>query len=89
MRQRLDLLTSVQLHGVELSGGAWATRGYTFGGRPGTWGSVGLPIRGDSLLTLGIDYAPLTWTSAPALRGSVSVRKRFSVPIPWAAMTTT
>jgi hypothetical protein len=81
--QRADLLASVKVHEIELAGGAWATRGYTSGGRPGLWTSVGLPVGGDRILTLGIDYSPLTWTSEPSLRGTVTIRQRFTLPVPF------
>jgi len=81
--QRVDLLASLKVHEIELAGGAWATRGYTSGGRPGLWTSVGLPVGGDRILTLGIDYSPLTWTSEPSLRGTVTIRQRFTLPVPF------
>jgi hypothetical protein len=82
-RQRVDVMTSLKLRDVELAGGAWATRGYAVGGRPGMWTSVGIPVGYDSLATFAIDYSPLTWTAAPSLRGSVSIRKRFTLPVPF------
>jgi hypothetical protein len=44
---------------------------------------IGLPVGSDSLLTLGVDYAPLTWVGEPRLRGTINVRKRFAVPVPF------
>jgi hypothetical protein len=82
-RQRLDLMTALKFGEFELAGGAWATRGYTVGGRPGAWTAIGLPVGFDSLLTLGIDYTPLTWAGEPSLRGTVNIRKRFSIPVPF------
>jgi hypothetical protein len=82
-RQRLDLMASLQFGELELAGGAWATRGYTAGGQPGMWTSVGIPVGFDSLATFAIDYSPVTWTAAPGLRGSVSFRKRFTLPMPF------
>lgn len=82
-QQRLDLLASLNAGAWELAGGAWATRRYTSGGRPGIWTSVGAPIRDELILMFGVDYSPLTWTAAPALRGSISVRKRFALPVPF------
>jgi hypothetical protein len=80
-RQRVDLIASLKAKDMELAGGAWATRGYTSGGKPGMWTSIGVPVGYDSTLTLGIDYSSLTWTADPSLRGSVTIRKRFSVPM--------
>jgi hypothetical protein len=42
-----------------------------------------LPLGFDWLLTGGVDYTPLTWTAEPSLRGTVSLRKRFSIPMPF------
>jgi hypothetical protein len=50
---------------------------------PGAWTSIGLPVGFDSLLTLGGDYAPLTWIGEPTLRGTITVRKRFAIPVPF------
>jgi hypothetical protein len=82
-RQRVDALAALTLRGFEFAGGAWFTRGYAAGGRPGAWTSLGLPIGFDWLLTAGVDYTPLTWTAEPSLRGTVSLRKRFSMPMPF------
>jgi hypothetical protein len=82
-RQRADFIASLAIRSVELAGGAWATRGYTSGGRPGAWMTVGLPVGGDRLLTLGVDYSPLTWVSEPSLRGMLSIRQRLSFPMPF------
>lgn len=84
VRQRADVMTSLHLGGWELAGGGWATRGYAVGGRPGVWGTVGMPIGFDSLVTLGLDYAPATWTGEPSLRGLIAIRKSFSLPLPFA-----
>jgi hypothetical protein len=77
----------VKVGALELAGGAWVTRGYAVGGRPGAWTSVGFPIGFDALLTVGIDYTPLTWTGDPSLRGMMTVRKRFSLPMPFVTGT--
>jgi hypothetical protein len=82
-QQRIDLLGSLKLAGFELAGGAWATSGYTSGGRPGVWTSVGVPVGWESMLLLGVDYSPPTWTSTPSLRGIVSIRKMFTLPLPF------
>jgi hypothetical protein len=82
-RQRFDLIASVKAKDLEFAGGAWATRGYTSGGKPGMWTNVGVPVGYDSTLTLGVDYSPLTWIAQPSLRGLVTIRKRFSVSMPF------
>lgn len=82
-RDRFDLIGSLKAKGLELAGGAWATRGYASGGRPGMWTSIGVPVGYDSMLTVALDYSPLTWIAEPSLRGMVSIRKRFSVPMPF------
>ncbi|MDP1572148.1 MAG: hypothetical protein Q8L86_19295 [Vicinamibacterales bacterium] len=82
-QQRLDLLASLTAGAWELAGGAWVTRGFTFGGRPGIWASVGAPVGDDWMVMLGVDYSPLTWTAAPVPRGSLSIRKRFAFPVPF------
>jgi hypothetical protein len=83
VQQRFDLLASLQFRGTEVAGGAWVTRGYASGGRPGAWTSVGVPVGFESMLLLGLDYSPLTWTDLPSLRGMVGVRKRFTFPVPF------
>lgn len=82
-RQRFDLIASLKAKDLEFAGGTWATRGYTSGGKPGMWTNVGVPVGYDSTLTLGVDYSPLTWIAQPSLRGMVTIRKRFSVPMPF------
>jgi hypothetical protein len=82
-RQRFDLIASLKARDLEFTGGAWATRGYASGGKPGMWTNIGLPVGHDSTLTLGVDYSPLTWIARPSLRGLVMIRKRFSAPMPF------
>ena len=82
-RERADLLLSTKVRWAELAGGAWVTRGYTFGGQPGSWVSIGVPAGAETILTVGLDYTLLTWTSPSSLRGVVSIRKRFTAPIPF------
>jgi len=82
-RERADLLLSTRVRWAELAGGAWVTRGYAFGGQPGSWFSVGLPTGADTVATIGFDYSPVTWTAQPSLRGIVSIRKRFTAPVPF------
>lgn len=82
-RERVDLMVSWKVRALELAGGAWGTRGYTSGGRPGAWTSVGFPIGGDRFVTVGVDYSSLTWTAAPSLRGMLAVRQAFTLPVPF------
>jgi hypothetical protein len=86
-RDRFDAIGSLKAKGLEVAGGAWATRGYTSGGRPGMWTSVGVPVGYDSTLSVALDYSPLTWVAEPSLRGMVSIRKRFSAPMPFVRPT--
>jgi hypothetical protein len=79
----MDLMASLKFGAAELMGGAWMTRGYALGGQPGMWTSIGVPVGYESMLTLGIDYSPLTWTSDPSLRATVSFQKRFSLAMPF------
>jgi hypothetical protein len=81
--QRADLLASLRVHAIELAGGAWGTRGYVAGGTPGAWASVGVPVPGGRLLTLGIEYSSLTWLSEPSLRGTVTIRQPINFPVPF------
>jgi hypothetical protein len=83
-RQRFDALASLKLGATEFTGGAWATRGYDSGGRPGIWTSIGIPVGFESTLLVGADYSPVTWADAPSLRGMVSIRKGFTFPVPFA-----
>jgi hypothetical protein len=59
------------------------TRGYTVGGRPGRGRPSASRSASTRLLTLAVDYAPLTWVGEPRLRGTINVRKRFAVPVPF------
>ena len=82
-RQRLDLLASLKVRKLELAGGAWTNRGYTAIGRSGAWTSVGLPLGAGRVLNLGIGPSPLTWNSEPSLRGLVTIRQGFALPLPF------
>jgi hypothetical protein len=82
-QQRADLMASLKVGGFELAGGAWATRGYAAGGRPGMWTSLDIPITYDVALSVGVDHSPLVWTAEPTWRTTVSVRKRFVLPLPF------
>ncbi len=81
--QRADLVGSLNLARYEVAGGAWATRGYTFGGQPGFWASFGVPVTQQTLITIGVDHAPPVWGADPSLRFALSARKRFSMPLPF------
>lgn len=81
--QRADLVGSLNVARYELAGGAWATRGYTFGGKPGVWASLGVPVAQQTLITIGVDHAPPVWGADPSLRFALSARKRFSMPLPF------
>jgi hypothetical protein len=81
--QRADFLASAHLRQWELAGGAWLTRGYPSGGEPGMWASIGVPVRSDLLLSVGLDRTPIEWTAQPTWRASLGVRKRFSIPLPF------
>ncbi len=84
VQQRLDLLASLHIGGAEFAGGAWLTRGYASGGRPGAWTSIGVPVGFESMVVFGLDYSPLNWTDVPSLRGSLAFRKTLAFPVPFA-----
>jgi len=84
VQQRVDLLASLHVRGMELAGGTWFTRGYASGGRPGAWTSIGVPVGFESMVVFGLDYSPLNWTDVPALRGSLAFRKTLAFPVPFA-----
>jgi hypothetical protein len=73
----------VHLREFELAGGAWGTRGYAFGGRPGMWTTIGVPLGHEFLVTVGAERSPFTWTSEPTWRGLLTIRKRFDLPLPF------
>jgi hypothetical protein len=81
--ERADLLGTVNARGLEFAGGAWITRGYSIGGAPGFWATVGIPASRDRIMNFGIDYSPPTWTSKPSLRGVFTVHQRIAIPIPF------
>jgi hypothetical protein len=81
--QRADVLASAHVRQWELAGGGWLTRGYSSGGQPGMWASIGIPVRSDLLISVGIDHAPVEWTTQSTWRGSLGIRKRFSIPLPF------
>jgi hypothetical protein len=82
-RQRVDFMMSLKVQALEMAGGAWATRGYTSGGWPGAWTSIGIPIGGGRSVTVGVDYSSRTWTGPPSLRGMVAIRQGFTFPLPF------
>jgi hypothetical protein len=82
-RERADLIASLNIRRWEFAGGTWGTRGYTSGGQPGMWTSVGVPVGHEFLITVGVDRAPIDWTSEPTWRGTLTIRKRFSLPLPF------
>jgi hypothetical protein len=82
-RLRTDLLGSLKLGDWELAGGAWATRGWMAGGEPGVWTQIGIPVTYDLLLSVGIEHAPPTWGQPPQWLGTVGVRKKVAVPVPF------
>ncbi|HSJ10970.1 MAG TPA: hypothetical protein VK928_13690, partial [Longimicrobiales bacterium] len=82
-RLRTDLLGSLKLGEWELAGGAWATRGWTFGGEPGLWTQVGMPVSFDLMLTAGVEHAPPEYGKAPMWLGTLGVRKRLTLPVPF------
>ena len=84
VQQRFDLLASLHVAGAELAGGAWLTRGYASGGRPGAWTSIGVPVGFESMIVFGLDYSPLNWTDVPSLRGALAFRKTLTFPVPFA-----
>lgn len=81
--ERVDVIASLNLARWELASGAWGTRGYVSGGEPGVWASVGVPLRGDTLILVGIDRAPIEWGVQPTWRATLGVRQRFALPLPF------
>jgi hypothetical protein len=82
--RRGDVIASLNVNRWELAGGGWVTHGYIAGGEPGMWTSVGIPTGRELLLTVGVDRASVDWISRPSWRGTLTVRKRFSLPLPFA-----
>jgi hypothetical protein len=83
-RLRADLLISLVSGGLELAGGAWATRGWAGGGAPGVWTNIGLPVTSKLTLFLGVEHGPhLLAPDAPPWRLSVGVRQKLVVPLPF------
>jgi hypothetical protein len=82
-RLRSDLLGSLKLGEWELMGGAWATRGLPRGGEPGVWSQLGIPFGHDLLLSVGLEHAPPTWGQPPQWLGTLGVRQRLAVPLPF------
>jgi hypothetical protein len=82
-RMRTDLLGSLKLGEWEAAGGAWATRGWASGGDPGFWTQIGVPVSFDLLLALGLERAPRSWGQAPAFLGTLGIRKKLMVPVPF------
>ena len=81
LQQRIDALASIKLRDYELSGGAWTTRGYTVGGRPGVWTTAAVPTSLGFTVVPGIEYAPLTYMASPAWHGSLMLRRPLVVPL--------
>jgi hypothetical protein len=82
-RLRTDLLGSLKLGDWEWAGGAWATRGLTRGGEPGFWTQLGVPVTHDRLLSLGVEHAPIAWGAPPRWMGTLGVRQKVTLPIPF------
>lgn len=71
------------VRGVELAGGAWATRGYASGGLPGGWTSVGFSVGGGRFLIVALDYSSPTWTASPGLRAMLAIRQGLTLSMPF------
>jgi len=82
-RLRTDLLGSLRRGEWELAGGAWATRGLERGGEPGFWIQVGVPVTADLLFSTGIERAPATWGAPPRWMGTLGVRQKVTLPLPF------
>jgi hypothetical protein len=82
-RLRTDVLGSVKLGEWEAAGGGWATRGWTAGGDPGFWAQLGIPVTYDLLLTVGAEHAPAAWGRRPEWLGTVGLRKKLTVAVPF------
>jgi hypothetical protein len=81
VQQRIDALASIKMRDYELSGGAWATRGYTAGGHPGVWTTAAVPTSIGLTVVAGVEYTPLTYLGLPAWRGSLMLRRPLVVPL--------
>jgi hypothetical protein len=82
-RLRTDLLGSLQAGDWEVAGGAWATRGWKAGGEPGVWTQLGIPVSYDLQLSVGIEHAPPDYGRPPQWLGTLGVRKKIAVAIPF------
>ena len=72
-QQRIDALASIKMRDYELSGGAWATRGYTVGGHSGVWTTAAVPTSLGLTVVAGIEYAPLTYMAVASLARFIDV----------------
>jgi hypothetical protein len=82
-RLRTDVLGSLKLGEWEVAGGAWATRGWQSGGDPGVWTQLGIPVRYDLQLSLGVEHAPPSYGQPPQWLGTLGVRKKVGFAIPF------
>jgi hypothetical protein len=82
-RLRTDLLGSLRLGDWELAGGAWATRGMVAGGEPGLWTQVGVPVTYDVLISVGVEHAAPAYGQRPAWLGTMGIRKKLALAIPF------
>jgi hypothetical protein len=55
-RLRGDLRTSLRSRFVDLDGGMWASRGPSYGGQPGAWANLALPVGAGFSLIVGGEY---------------------------------
>jgi hypothetical protein len=52
---RSDISGSLKRSSIEIDGGAWASKFRSYGGDPGAWLSLGIPVR-DYTIHLGVEY---------------------------------
>jgi hypothetical protein len=72
-QSKVDLSGSTKRGLLEVDDGIWASRGRSYGADPGAWVTVGVPIRGDLSLHLGVEY--MRWP-ATVRRGVVATPPR-------------
>jgi hypothetical protein len=53
---RSDISGSLKRSSIEIDGGAWASKFRSYGGDPGAWLSLGIPVRQDFTIHLGVEY---------------------------------
>jgi hypothetical protein len=53
------------------------------GGEPGLWTQVGVPVTYDVLISVGVEHAPPAHGQRPAWLGTMGIRKKLALAIPF------